>query len=86
MEIRAREQWRVERIQKAVGIVCKILDMEDVQLRALIRSLDDVQGHLQVVWNHPMTASQCRAFSTAWQLCGEKPDSVTHHTSGEEHV
>ena len=78
MEIKAREQWRIERIKKAVGIVGKILDMEDVQLRALIHDVDDVQGKLQVFWNHPMTASQCRAFATAWQLCGEKPDSISH--------
>lgn len=82
MEIKAREQWRIERIQKAVGIVGQILDMGSEQLCALIHDLDDVQGRLQVVWHYPMTVSQCRAFATAWQMCGEKPDSISHHVFG----
>ena len=78
MEIKAREQWRIDRIKKAFRIACNVLDMDEAQLSALIHDIDDIQGHLQVFWNHPMTATQTRAFSTAWGLCGEKPENTSH--------
>lgn len=78
MEIRSSEQWRTERIEKAFKIVATILDMDEAQLAVLIHSMEDFQGKLQVFWHHPMTDKQCRAFDTAWKLCGEKEGETTH--------
>ena len=79
MEIRNREQWRAERVEKAFKIVATIIDMDEAQLRALLYSLEDIQGHLKVNWRHPMTSTQCKAFDTAWALCGEKDQTTSHH-------
>lgn len=79
MQIKARELWRVERIEKVIGIVADVLDMDEEQLKSLIHDIDDFQGNLQVFWHHPMTRTQARAFETAWKLCGEKPENISHH-------
>ena len=81
MEITAREQWRIERIRKAVGIAGSILDMDDAQLASLIREIDDIQGLLVVRWLHPMTSTQIRAFGVAWELCGESQERTQHVVS-----
>lgn len=78
MEFKTREQWRTERLKKVLRIAGSILDMDEAQMRALIHDIDDIQGHLQVFWNHPMTATQSRAFATAWELCGEDPQNTSH--------
>lgn len=79
MEIKAREQWRIERIKKAIKITASILGMDEAQLMALIHDIDDIQGVLHVFWRHPMTSVQSRAFSTAWDLCGEKHENTKHY-------
>lgn len=78
MEIKAREQWRVDRIKKVIKIACAVLGMDEAQLEALVHSIDDIQGHLQVFWKHPMTDVQARAFATAWELCGESRGNTDH--------
>lgn len=78
MEIKAREQWRVERLQKTVRLASTILGMDEEQLKSLIHDVDDLQGHLQVFWRHPMTSTQINAFAAAWELCGEKPENTSH--------
>lgn len=78
MQIVGKEQWRVERIKKAIRIAGSILDMDEAQLAALIHDIQDIQGHLQVFWKHPMSNTQVRAFATAWELCGEKPEDIAH--------
>lgn len=79
MEIRAREQWRIERLEKAFRIVCSILHLDAAQMHALINSTDDRNGKLVVVWNHPTTDAQVRAWSVAWELCGERAGNAIHH-------
>lgn len=78
MEIQTREQWRADRLNKAFGIAAKVLDMDDAQLKALIHSLQDVNGHLVVSWRHPMSNSQARAFRVAWGLCGESEQNTSN--------
>lgn len=81
MEILAREQWRIERIRKAVAIAAKVIDVDDAQLAALVHEIDDIQGLLVVRWRHPMTDTQTRAFRLAWELCGESQERTQHVVS-----
>jgi membrane protein involved in colicin uptake len=81
MEILAKEKWRIERIEKAARLAAQILDMDAAQLSALVKSVDDIHGHLQVRWKHPMTGTQVRAFSLAWSMCGEPAENVDHRVS-----
>ena len=78
MDVKAREQWRIERLEKAFRIACSILHLDEAQLRALVHSTDDRNGTLTVVWNHSNTEAQSIAWSVAWELCGEHPDKTIH--------
>lgn len=82
MNITTQEQWRVERIKKAVRLASKILDMDEAQLKTLLHSVNDHMGRLQVFWKHPMSNSQARAFKVAWGMCGEAEESVDNRVHG----
>lgn len=81
MEIKTQEQWRNERLQKAVRLAAEILDMDRQQIAALIESVEDVRGRLVVRWNHTMSRSQVRAFGIAWKRCGEDAENTEHVVS-----
>ena len=79
--IHSHDQWRRERLQKVTRIASAILNLDEAQLAHLIREIEDHKGRLIVRWLHPMTDAQVRAFSTAWEMCGESADSTEHIVS-----
>lgn len=74
---------RRERLAKALRIAREILSLSESQANLLIHDVRDQRGLLIVNWSAAPTERQCSAFSTAWELVGEKPDRVQHRTAGQ---
>jgi hypothetical protein len=72
-------EHRAKRLKRAAILFCEIAGMTEDQARALIITLKDDHGRLDVHWRHGQpTPRQREAFSSAWNLCGEKPQNVQH--------
>lgn len=83
MELTAYDgnQWRVDRLEKLVRIVCKITGLTREQLGALIDSIHDHKGELLVHWKHQGCSARMQlAFKDAWSECGE--NNVHHIADG----
>lgn len=76
-----KDQWRVDRLKKAVKIAAKVLDLEIEQLELLLKEAMDSQGKLCLRWKHPPSNTLERAFRVAWSMCGEDENNVQHVVS-----
>lgn len=63
------QQWRIQRLEKALRIAQAILHYNDQQIDFMIGAVKDDRGNLQVFWKHPPTQQQKQAFRTSWNLC-----------------
>lgn len=73
-----KDQWRVDRLKKAVRIAATVLDLEKEQLELLLSEATDMQGKLCLRWKHPPSNTLARAFRVAWGMCGENENNVEH--------
>ena len=74
-------QWRVDRVKKAVRIACAILGMSEQQMAQIVDGIEDHKGELFISWKFPQTRWQELAFASAWRECGEY--AVHHQPVGE---
>lgn len=70
------QQWRIQRLEKALRIAQAILHFNDQQIEFMVRALNDDHGNMQVFWKYPPTERQKQAFRTAWDLCNGKSRAV----------
>ncbi len=70
------QQWRIQRLDKALRIAQAILHFNDQQIEFMVKALHDDHGNLQVFWKYPPTERQKQAFRTAWDLCNGKSRAV----------
>lgn len=76
---------RENRLKKALQIALEISGLTYDQAQLLIVEMRDDKGTLRILWNHvPPSHRQLEAFSTAWELCGEKAASVKHDYTGND--
>ena len=82
-------RYRNERARKATSIAVEIAGLTLEQAGMLIYSVKDYKGNLEVVWKVWPSQRQKEAFSTAWSICGEMSDAVSHEVAedwdGEAH-
>lgn len=74
-------QWRIERIQKAIRVFGQIYGITQPQVERLIVEAQDNWGTLHIYWHEdcfPPSEEQKMAFGKAWSLCGERPKDVDH--------
>ena len=76
-----KDQWRVDRLKKAVRIAAKVIDLEVEQLELLLIEALDAQGTLTLRWKHPPSNTLTRSFRVAWGMCGESEEKVEHVVS-----
>lgn len=80
---RQDEQWRVDRLKKALSNFCEIYGISEPQAEQLIESLTDQKGRLVVCWRevcYPPTPDQVLSFGKAWGFCKESSSDVEHVT------
>ncbi len=75
-------EHRVPRLIKALRIATAIMGVTPGQALLLIHGLHDDRGTLVVRWQAPPSDHQIRAFSVAWEQCGEDAASVRHACKG----
>ena len=75
-------RYRSERLKKTLRIALAIAGLTEGQAEKLITSVRDDHGALVVSWECFPSEAQCLAFRSAWKICGESWDAVTHHSVG----
>lgn len=72
-------EYRHKRLKRAADLFCEILGIPYDHAEMLISFLKDDHGKLEVHWRYgPPSQRQREAFSSAWKLVGETPDTVFH--------
>jgi hypothetical protein len=77
------EKWRLDRLEKAIKLICAIAGLNRWQISLLVAELEDHKGDLWVRWRTEPSDRIMAAFDDAWRLCGEpntqhyKPCPVT---------
>lgn len=66
------QQWRVERLQKAVRLATAILGIGEDHMNAMVAKVEDRRGNLITYWFAPPTDHMRNAFRTAWAECERK--------------
>lgn len=84
--------YRLERLNKCARLIALMLGVTVEQLGALIESLNDHKGLLEVRWFHKPSSKAKMAADDAWRECKETltdhwwPGMSERNTAGRERV
>lgn len=72
------ESWRIDRLERVVGYICSLEEIQGCDILSKIVSLDDHKGRLTVMWRqHPQDAEKA-VILKAWQSRIGDGDDVEH--------
>lgn len=64
--------WRGRRLTRVICHACGFLNLDPTELIRYVRSVEDSEGNLTVVWRVPVPTCFQFAFANAWESAGDE--------------